>query len=60
MTTSRDTSTQIITKLVATYSAEELAVALAGAFALLYALRCPDCDKPLEATVESTTEASGE
>lgn len=59
MTTLRDTSTQIITKLE-TYSVEELARALAGAFTLLSTLRCPNCESTLEATVESTTETSRE
>ena len=58
MTTSKDTSTQITTRLIDAYSVEELARALVGAFTLLSALRCPNCESTLEATVESTTETS--
>jgi len=57
MTTSTDTSIQTLTEK---YSAEELARALLGALTILQAMRCPDCGYTMEATVESTTEASRE
>lgn len=61
MTTSMDTSTQITTKtLLDKYTDEELAKALSGALVLLARLECPSCGTTLEATVESTTETSGE
>jgi hypothetical protein len=57
MTTLTDTSTQT---LINKYSAEELARALLGALTILQAMRCPHCGYTMEATVESTTEASRE
>lgn len=57
MTTLTDISIQTITDK---YSAEELARALLGAMELIMAMRCPHCGYIMEATVESTTETSGE
>lgn len=61
MTTSKDISTPTTTEdLLKNHTAMDIAKALSGALALIARLECPDCGTTLEATVESTTKASGE